>query len=64
LHALTQRNVYLKLAHVLSVGMQKYRRWPGLRPEPRWEELTTLPRPPSRTLRRSSRISVVKLWSP
>ena len=25
----TQRNVYLKLAHVLSVGMQKYRWWPG-----------------------------------
>jgi len=44
LHELTQRNVYLKLAHDLSVGMQKYRWWRSRRS----------PRPPSRTLRRSS----------
>jgi len=60
----TQRNVYLKLAHILSVGMQKYRWWPGLRPGPRWGSSRRSPRPSSRTLWRSSRISVIKLWSP
>jgi len=60
----TQCNFYLKLAHVLSVGMQKYRWWPGLRPGPRWGSSRCSPRLPSRTLQRSSRISVIELWSP
>jgi len=38
----TQHNAYLKLAHVLSVVMQNYRRWPGSTPDPAGE-LTTLP---------------------
>ena len=59
----TQRNVYLKLAHVFSVGVQKYRWWPGLDPDPAGGAHDAPP-DPSRTLRRSSRISVIKLWSP
>jgi len=44
----TQRNVYLKLAHILSVGMQKYRWWPMAPPRTPLPmgELTTLPQTP------------------